>query len=266
MLDYMKNHASAYPPPTWAFLVARKSELQSEPPRTSNNEVWNEMTRHYEQSMAEREHLMTSRFLSKTATADNVKRMSAAVKEKYHQPDPIPFEAAANMADLPEITARFAMKVDKLSMVPMKTIPEGAICSNRQANEKERLQIEQAMSHLYYYQVLQKTDHIEKSFRQLEVMTFICDQFIRTPVDEHPRARWAQICHLDKEVNDHVARVAYTRQQLMPEVAQLRNFLRGQLFDEYCLMRGTPMEEKNETWLQYGKYLGSGLDESECER
>ena len=53
-------------------------------------------------------------------------------------------------------------------------------------------------------------------------------------------------------------------QRLASDVAQLEDFLRGQLFDEYSGMKGTPMDQKNETWLTYGRCIMVGLERCEC--
>lgn len=266
MPDYITLHASAYPPPTWAFLADRRSK----PAQTSSNELWTEMTNQYEQSMAKREQVLTSKHLSKTATPNNIRRMSPEVNKGYRQRAEIRFEEAANVGDLPDIAARFVEKVDGLSMSSMETISEeyevGAIRPRHHIIEKEKLQIKQAIDNYHHYQRLQQTDEIEKSFRQrLEDISSVCHKFICNPVGE-PRPRWAQICRIDREVNAHVARITHAQQQLTSDVAQLRDFLRGQLFDEYCLMKETPMEEKDKTWLQYGKCLMKGLENGECKK
>lgn len=274
MADYMTLHASAYPPASWTFLTYR----QSKPSRTSNNELWTEMTSQYELSMAKRKLIFTSNYLSKTATEENVHKMRSDALRLHRQRIAIAFEDAADVVDILQTRHRFVKNVDELAKNPMKTIPEedesGATHSRRQPTEKELHEIKEAILRTKKYESLQGTDKIERTFRTrlMEIYsayhTFIC-----TPVGKHPRPRWTQICRMDNEVTTHVARVAHAQQQLTSDVSQLRKFLREQLFDQYCLMRVTPMEEKDETWLQYGKCLLSGheigkgnkiIDEEDC--
>ena len=222
--------------------------------------------------MAERQRLFTSNFLSETATKDNVGRMSPKVENLYRQRAVIAFEDAANVEEILEIANQFVTTVDELSKNPMKTIPEedesGATHSRRQPSEKEVLQTKQAILKAKKYQTwLQCFDKIKESFRArlLEIHSDY-HAFICTPVGKHPRPRWAQICRIDREVSTHAAHVAHVRQQLISDVAQLKDFLRGELFDEYCLMRGTAMVEKDEMWLKYGKCLVLGLENGKGEK
>lgn len=258
MPDYMTLHASAYPPTSWTFLANR----QPKPPQTSSNELWTEMTNHYERSMAERQHAFTSNFLSETATDDNIARMRPDALKLHRQRKVMTFEDAADVVEILDIAESFVKAVDELAENPMETILEDEIDATRswrQPTEKELLQTKQAILRSRNYQRLQDTDEIEDSFRSrlMEIDTAYYD-FICTPIGKHPRPRWAQICRMNKEVTAHVAHVAQRQQQLTSDVEQLREFLRGHLFDEYCMMKGTSMEEKDKTWLQYGKCLISG--------
>ena len=232
------------------------------------------MTSQYKQSMAKRQHLITSNHLSETATGENIARMSPEVKKLYRQKIAFAFafQDAANSEDVFENAGRFVEAVDELATYPMNTIPEDdesrTTDPNRLPTGKQYRKIKQATGKIQYHgSLLASTSKIEDSFRDrlLDIHT-IYHMFICTKVGHTPRPRWSQICRLDREVNDHVARVAHAKQQLTSDVAQLRDFLREQLFDEYCLMRGTPMEMKNETWMQYGKYLMSEHEIGECER
>lgn len=268
MPDYMTLHASAYPPASWAFLANRPSK----PSRTSNNELWTEMTNRYEQSMAKRYHEFTSNCLSETATADNINRMRADAKKRHGQQGAIAFEDAADIEDLLEKADRFIEAVDELAKNSMKSIPEedesGATYSRRRPTVNESRQIKKAiLNSKNYDQLLQSIDKIKKSFRPrlMDIYT-TCHDFICTPVGKHPRPRWAQICRIDKEVTAHVAHVAHIQQQVTSDVAQLEDFLREQLYDQYCLMRETPMEKKDETWLQYGDCFILGPKNGEDER
>lgn len=255
MADYMTLHASAYPPTHWAFLANR----QSKAPQTSN-ELWIEMTDQYELSMAKRQHAMTSNYLSETATDANIRLMRPDAQELYRKPVTIAFEDAANIGDLLDIKDQFVKAMDGLARNPIKAIPEedelGTTHSLRQTTEKEALQNKQAILNANHYQQLLDSDEIKMTFRtRLMEIYSICHEFICTLPGTHPRPRWAQVCRLDKEVIAHVAHTAHIQQQSTSDVAELRDFLRGQLFDEYCLMRDTPKEEKNETWLRYGRCL-----------
>lgn len=222
--------------------------------------------------MVKRQHIITSSYLSETATDENVRKMRLDAYKLYRQRVAIAFEDAADVEDILEIAGRFVKAVDELATNPMKTIPEedesGATHSQRRATENEVRQIRQAVRNTKNYRLLlDSTNKIKESFRtrlmdiHSAYYTFIC-----THVGEYPRPRWAQICRMDNEVTAHVARVAHAEQQLTSDVALLRKFLREQLFDEYCLMRGTPVEMKNEIWLRYGKCLSLGQEIGKCER
>lgn len=210
--------------------------------------------------MAKREHDITSNDLSKTATDDNISKMRPEVKRLTRQPAPMKFEDAADVMEILDIKEGFIKAVDRLAENAMKTIPEQDESGTNQPlqRQSERVvrQSRQAASNANYYQRIQdEPDKIETSFRQRlmdiynEYYSFIC-----TP----NRPRWAKLSRMDREVTDHVARVAYAKKQLQSDVKLLKTFLREQLFDQYCLMRSTPMEKKDETWLKYGKCLSLG--------
>lgn len=264
MPDYITLHASAYPPTSWAFLANR----QSKPSRTTKNELWIEMTNRYDRSMARRRHDFTKNRLSETATEDNVGKLDSDALKLYHQRATIAFGDMAVVDDVLEIASRFVEAVDELAKNAMDTIPEedelGAIHSGPQLTVRERLRCKQAISNTEnYQQLLQSTYKIKDTFRvRLREIHSICHQFICPRAGKHPHPRWAQIRRIHREVTDHVANVA--QKQVTFEVAKLRVFLRGQLFDEYCLMRGTPMEKKDETWLRYGKCVMLGKKNSKC--
>ena len=267
MTDYIFRHASAYPPPTWAFLTNH----QSKP--SSNNKLWIEMTSQYKQSMAKRQQLVLSNQLSETATDKQIAKMSPEVKKLHRRKFAIAFafEDAAQSGDVLKNAGRFLETLDELTTYPMNTIPEDESRTtdpNRLPNEKEFRKIKKAIGIMQYHgSLLASPTKIEDSFsHRLMDIHNIYHMFICTKVGHTPRPRWAQICRLDREVNDHVARVAHAEQQLKSDVTHLRSFLREQLFDEYCLMRGTPMEMKNETWMRYGKYLMSEHEIGKSER
>lgn len=223
------------------------------------------MTNQYKQSMAKREHEFTCNYLSKTATTNNIRRMRPDVKKLCRQPGPIAFEDTADVVEVSNTTERFVKAVDRLSENPMKTIPEedelGTTQPQRGPTEGEKRQMRQAISNANYYENIKDTDKIETSFRaRLSEIYSAHYSFICTPAGNHPRPRWAQISRMDQEVNDHVTRVAYAKQELISDVTQLRTFLREQLFDQYCLMKDTPMEKKNRTWLQYRRCIISRVE------
>lgn len=231
------------------------------------------MTSQYKQSMAKRQQRVISNHLSETATDENIARMSPEVKRLYRRKVAIAFafEDAADSQGASISAERFVKAVDEFTTYPMNTIPEDESRTtnpNRLPTGKEYRKIQKATGQIQYFgSLLASTTKIEDSFRNrlLDIHT-IYHMFICTKVGHTPRPRWAQICRLNREVNDHVARVAHAKHQLTSDVAHLRDFLREQLFDEYCLMRGTLMEMKNETWMQYGKYIMSGYEIGKCER
>ena len=268
MTNYITRHASAYPPQTWAFLANN----QSRP--SSNNELWIEMTNQYKQSMAKRQQLYISNHLSETATDINIAKMSPEVKKLHRQKVAIAFafEDAAESGKAVKDAGIFVEAVDKLATKAMNTIREDdesrTTDHNRLTTGKDLRKIKNAIEIMKYHgSLLVSPTKIEDSFRHrlMDIHT-IYHMFICTKVGHTPRPRWGQICRLYREVDDHVARVAHAEQQLKSDVAHLRSFLREQLFDEYCLMRGTPMEMKNETWMRYGKYLMSEHEIGKYER
>ena len=257
MTDYMIRHASAYPPREWTFLPNR----QPKPSRTSSNELWVEMTIQYEKSMEKRQDLIHSNFLSKTATRDNICRMSPDVKREYNKRGVVGFEGTAEVEDILDIAGRFVKNVDELKENPLETIQEvedldGSI-------EMELLRIKQAIKNTEKDEQLKHSDQIWRSFRvRLMEISSTCYDFACNPLGNPFRPRLAQIGCLSMEVNAHVA---LAQEQLTSDIAELRDFLRGRLFDQYCLMRGTPKEKKNKTWLKYGECIILGYDDSKCE-
>lgn len=267
MTDYITLHASEYPPTTWTFHANRPSKE----PSTYNNELWTEMTNRYDQSMAKRRHLVTSNFLSKTATTNNIRMMGRKVKKICYQRQLIALEDTACVLRIQKTAKTFVTAVDELARNPMETIQEedglGATHSQRQPTRKEMLQIKQAIRNTRDYETLQESDDLEGSFRaRLEDIYSVHHSFICTPVGKHPRPRWAQICRMDKEVTSHVAQLCHLQQQSASDATKLREFLRVQLFDEYCLMRGTPAEKKDKTWLEYGDCLVLGQKTGKCKQ
>lgn len=216
--------------------------------------------------MTQRHHDITSNQLSVTATADNVRRMGERVKKQHRQQVSIKFDDAADIEEMLDIRDWFIWRVDEQAKNAMATISEedetNATPARRQQTQKEFSQTRQAILNSRKYDELREdTDKIEDSFRaRLKSIYSICYDFICIPVGRHPRPRWVQVRRIDREVNAHVAYFAHLRQQVASDVAELKDFLRGQLFDQYCLMKETPMEKKNETWLRYGESLLSGKE------
>ena len=107
------------------------------------------------------------------------------------------------------------------------------------------------------------SDEIKRSSRaQLMDISSRRHGFIYPLVGDHSHPGRIQVSHEDGEAN---AQVALIQQQLTYDVTRLRDFLRGRLFDQYCLMRCTTKKEKDPTWLEYGKCIISGKD-SEYEK
>ena len=215
--------------------------------------------------MAKRQQIFTSNFLSKTATNRNIGMMGTDVHKRYRQQRTMALEDSAEVNGILKRVWRFVEAVDKLAKNPMETIPEedefGATESQRQPTVKELCQVKEAVMRMQGYKRLQDTDKIQQSFRsRLTEILDTYDAFICTPPGKHPRPRWVKISRMDEEVTEHVA---HLQQQLTADVAQLRDFLRGQLFDEYCLMRDTCREKKDETWLRYGECVV--LQEGKCD-
>lgn len=254
-------HASAYPPASWSFL----SNREPQPRRISNNELWIEMTKHYEQSMAKRHRIITSNFLSETATDDNIGKMDDETAEKYRQRGSLAFKhEARDIGEILKERRRFTEAVNELSHYPMMTVPEEhEFGHSRWPNQIEYQQIKQAMNNTTRYEELRDNQKIKRSFKaRLDEIYSANHEFICAPIDKHPRPRWAQIRQMDREVTTHVAHVQH---QSTSDVIQLRGFLLDRLFDEYCLMRETPEEKKNKTWLKYGKCIVSGWENGKCE-
>ena len=181
--------------------------------------------------MAEREHLMTSNFLSETATNDNIRRMRPDVQRRYRQRGVIAFNDAADVNYVWEILDEHARKKDGLLSNPMETVLE--VDESDHLTEIESLQTKKVVGGI-------------ENFEQLKNST---------------RTRRAEVGREDRGVTAHVEP---DQQQLMSDVTQLREFLRGRHFDQYCLMQDTPMEKKNATWLSYGKCIILGYQNSKC--
>lgn len=221
------------------------------------------MTDFYNQSMAKRQHDITSNDLSETATDANIRQMQPKVRRLTRELTPPKFESAANVVEMLDMREGYIEAVDSLAENVMKTIPEedesGTTQPPQRQSEREARQSRQAVSTANYYQEIQaEPDTIETSFRpRLMAIYGAFHSFICCTSN---RPTLAKLSRLDREVIDHVARVAYAKQQLESDVKQMRTFLREQLFDQYCLMKGTPMEKKDKTWLRYGKSLSSGTE------
>ena len=217
--------------------------------------------------MAKRQHDITSNDLSKTATDENVRKMQPEVKMLTRQPAPLKLEDTADVMEMLDIKEHFVKAVDRLAENAMKTIPEedesGTTQPPQRQTEREVRQSRQAVFNANYYQEIQDDPNmIEDSFRPR--LMDIYSAFYSFICCTSNRPRWVMLSRMDKEVTDHVARVAYAEEQLKSDVKQLRTFLRKQLFDQYCLMRGTPMEKKDKTWLQYGECLSLGEENGKC--
>lgn len=262
MPNYMILHASAYPPLHWSFLANRQSQNSRASNIKHKNELWTKMTNHYEQSMTERQHHVDSNALSKTATADNISKMRPNVKELYRPLPPTNFEDAARVK-VWRSKERFFEKMDKLAG-NLKKIPEdktGTTELPQRLTEREWRRDKQAISNAKVHRDLLDDEdaNIEIPFRKrLDVIYDVHYNFICSSRSNRPR--WAQLCRMHREVTDHVARVTYAKEQLKSDVTLMSTFLREQLFDQYCLMRDTPMEKKDETWLQCGKFLNLGME------
>lgn len=254
MTDYMTLHASAFPPSEWTFLPNR----QPKPSQTSRNELWVEMTHRYQRSMATRQHLFYSNILSANATRANISRMSPDVKELYDRQSLLALEDTAEVRDILDVAGKFVCSVDELKEHRMRTIPELEELGD--STEIESLGIEQAIKNAQNDKQRKDNEAPRGSFGA-RIKGIFCN-FIRTPIHNHFRPSSAQIGLVDEEVNTHVA---LAQEQLTSDVAQLRDFLRGRLFDQYCLMRSTSMEKKDKTWLKYGECIISGYGNSECD-
>ncbi len=219
--------------------------------------------------MAQRQHLITRNLLSITATSNNIAMMRPDTHKRYCRQDDVEFENTADSESVLTNARWFIETVKDLSQNPMETIPEeeafGAASFPRKPTEKEKDQIKQAIKNTRYYEKLRDSRiKIENSFRtRLDEIYPICHGFICISVGNHTRPTWAQICRVDREVTNHVARV---QQQLTSDVTNLREFLRDQLFDQYCLMRETSQEKKTEIWLIFGRCIVLGRANSKCEK
>ena len=203
--------------------------------------------------MTTRQHLFNSNFLSKTATRANIRRMSPEVRKEYDRQDVLALKDTADVGDILNSAGAFVWTMDKLKKHRMETVPEleelgdstGQAIKNRQNDER-----------------LKDSDKTRRSFgARLKEISCTCYDFICTPFRKHFRPRSAQIAYVNEDINAHVA---LAQEQLTSDVAQLMDFLRGRLFDQYCLMIGTPMEKKDKTWLKYGECI-TGYGNSKCD-
>lgn len=256
MTDYIILPASTYPPSDWEFLPNRRPK----PSQTSRNEIWVEMTDRYKQSMTTRQHLFNSNLLSETATRANIRRMSPEVRKEYDRRDVLALEDTADVGDILKSAGGFVRTMYKLKKHRMETVPELEELGD--STGIELLQIEQAIKNRQNDERLKDSDKTRRSFgARLKEISCTCYDFICTPFRKHFRPRSAQIAYVNEDINAHVA---LAQEQLTSDVAQLKDFLRGRLFDQYCLMRGTPMEKKDKTWLKYGECI-TGYGNSKCD-
>ena len=203
--------------------------------------------------MAQRHRLITSNFLSETATRRNTWKMECEVRERYNERGLIAFEDAAGVGDTLAIAYRWFKKVTDLSKNRLGAIQEEEEDEDEDSPKVKIARTRQAIDNWEKYERLMESDEIEESFRgRLMEISSTCHDYIWPPLGCHPRPEWDQISREEWEVNAHVALVL---QRLTWEMS---GFLRGRLFDEYCLMRATPEERKDATWLEYGKYIISG--------
>lgn len=181
--------------------------------------------------MAIRQHLCNSNVLSKTATRANIRLMSPEVRKKYNRRGMLTLKGTADVGGILEIAGSFVSTMEELRKHPMKTITEQA-------------------------------DKTRRSFEaRLKKIFCTCKNSICTPFSNHFRPRPA---HIGDVIEENNAEVALAQEQLTSDVAQLKDFLRGRLFDQYCLMRDTPMEKKDKTWLKYGEcIMGYGKSKSD---
>ncbi|MCJ1450501.1 hypothetical protein MMC28_000832 [Mycoblastus sanguinarius] len=102
------------------------------------------------------------------------------------------------------------------------------------------------------YERLMITDDIEPSFRRpLYRMIEEYKAFKHNPFDSD-RPRFEDLLLHDVTIKEHVIKV---RERLEDDVARLRHFVCDIIFDEYCMMRATSLEEKEPAWIQFGTYL-----------
>lgn len=208
--------------------------------------------------MTIRQHVIDSNKLSKTATHENVRKMRHDVKKRYRcRPKPPSKFADAARVEVSRTKEEFLQDMDNLAQ-RLKTIPEedvtGTIQLPQRRTEREQRRDKQAISNAKIYRNLlddEDADLGKSGRKRLEVIYDAYYNFICTS----NRPRWAQLSRMHREVTDNVARMEYAKEQLKSDVTLLRTFLREQLSDQYCLMRETPMEKKDETWLRYGQCL-----------
>lgn len=210
--------------------------------------------------MTTRQHLFNSNVLSKTATRANIPRMSPEVRKKYDRRDVLALQDTADVGDILKSAGYFVWTMKELKKPSMESVPE--LDELGDSTGIELLQIEQANKNRQNDKRLKDSDKTRKSFgARLKEISCTCYDFICTPIRNHFRPRSAQINYVNEDVNAHVA---LAQEQLTSDVAQLKDFLRGRLFDQYCLMRGTPMEKKDKTWLKYGECI-IGYGNSKCD-
>lgn len=187
--------------------------------------------------------------------------MGPDAEEIYLKRGGIAFEDAADVDDTVEIAKQFIKDVKEVSDNLLETIPE--VDQSDHSTEMESLQFEQSITDKDNIERLKDGNDIKRSFRaRLGEISSTCYNSICTSLGHHARQRRARICRVDTGVAVHVASL---QQQLTSDVTQLRDFLRGRLFDQYCMMRGTPKEKKSETWLKYGECIILGHKNSKCE-
>ena len=203
--NYMIHPASAYPPRSWYYLPNRHPK----PSQTSNNELWVEMTAQYHQSMAQRHRLITSNFLSETATRYNSWTMQPEVRELYNERGLIAFKDAAGVvSDTLANHYWWAKKVKDLRENPLGTIQEEEEDEDEDWPRVKIARTRQAIDNWENYERLMESDEIEESFNgRLMEISSTCHDYIWPPFGYHPRPEWDQICREEWEVNAHVALV-----------------------------------------------------------
>lgn len=200
--------------------------------------------------MAQRHFPLTSRYLSETATGYDTKTMEREVRQRYKQRRLLAFRNGAPYNDTLANAYYWLKKVINLSKNPMETIQEEEEDEDEDSPRVKMARTGRANDNLEKYQRLIESDDIEESFRgRLMEISSTCHDYIWPRLGHLPRPEWDQLSREESEVNVHVALVL---QQLTWDMSV---FLRGRLFDEYCLMRETPQERKNPTWLKYGRYV-----------
>ena len=200
--------------------------------------------------MAQRHFPLTSKYLSKTATGYDKKTMEREIRKRSRERRMIAFRNGARYNKTLATAYYWLRKVINLSKNPMETIQEEDEDEDEDSPRVKIARTRRATDNWENYQRLIESDEIEESFRgRLMKISSTCHDYIWPPVGYDSRPEWDQISREESEVNVHVALVL---QQLTWEMS---GFLRGRLFDEYCLMRETPQKRKDPTWLKYGRYI-----------